>query len=153
MDRALWTAACLFGVLLSATEGTDSNRLRYRRNVVQFGNMIECRMNRQPLDYYGYGCHCGFGGKGAPVDPTDRCCRSHDCCYNRAITAGCNPYSDIYHYTCKHGRITCDAKNDWCERKICECDRRASACFTHAPFNSRFVDFTGPCLGTKPICR
>ncbi|CAM9840436.1 unnamed protein product [Lampetra planeri] len=107
MDRALWTAACLFGVLLSATEGTDSNRLRYRRNVVQFGNMIECRMNRQPLDYYGYGCHCGFGGKGAPVDPTDRCCRSHDCCYNRAITAGCNPYSDIYHYTCKHGRITC----------------------------------------------
>ncbi|XP_075926410.1 uncharacterized protein LOC116946960 isoform X2 [Petromyzon marinus] len=72
MDRALWTAACLFGVLLSATEGTDSNRLRHRRNVVQFGNMIECRMNRQPLDYYGYGCHCGFGGKGAPVDPTDR---------------------------------------------------------------------------------
>ncbi|XP_032818144.1 acidic phospholipase A2 homolog isoform X1 [Petromyzon marinus] len=153
MDRALWTAACLFGVLLSATEGTDSNRLRHRRNVVQFGNMIECRMNRQPLDYYGYGCHCGFGGKGAPVDPTDRCCRSHDCCYNRAITAGCNPYSDIYHYACKHGRITCDAKNDWCERKICECDRRASACFTHASFSSRFVDYTGPCLGTKPICR
>ena len=41
-------------------------------NVVQFGNMIKAVTGRSSLDYLGYGCWCGPGGKGISVDGTDR---------------------------------------------------------------------------------
>ena len=41
-------------------------------NLLQFGNMIQCSTNRSMWDYYDYGCWCGFGGSGRPVDGTDR---------------------------------------------------------------------------------
>lgn len=34
--------------------------------------MIACHVGRNPLEYVGYGCYCGIGGKGVPKDQTDR---------------------------------------------------------------------------------
>ena len=45
---------------------------KVKRNVLQFGAMIYCATGRFPLDYNGYGCYCGLGGSGIPVDQTDR---------------------------------------------------------------------------------
>ena len=43
-----------------------------KRNVAQFGAMITCKVKRNPLDYNGYGCWCGKGGKGEILDEIDR---------------------------------------------------------------------------------
>ena len=44
----------------------------YKRSFVDFGLMITCAVGRSSLDYNGYGCFCGLGGGGTPVDDTDR---------------------------------------------------------------------------------
>ena len=45
---------------------------RVKRDLRQFGRMIKCATKRSPLDYINYGCYCGLGGRGHPVDDTDR---------------------------------------------------------------------------------
>ena len=45
---------------------------RVKRNLIQFAGMINCATGRSSSDYNNYGCYCGWGGKGNPVDDTDR---------------------------------------------------------------------------------
>nr|P84736.1 RecName: Full=Phospholipase A2 trimorphin; Short=svPLA2; AltName: Full=Phosphatidylcholine 2-acylhydrolase [Trimorphodon lambda] len=49
-------------------------------NLYQFSNMIQCTIpGSDPLSDYGnYGCYCGYGGSGTPVDELLRCCQVHD---------------------------------------------------------------------------
>lgn len=42
------------------------------RNLYQFGNMVNCMTNRSGFSYSDYGCWCGMGGKGDPVDEVDK---------------------------------------------------------------------------------
>lgn len=53
------------------------------------------------LKYNDYGCWCGFGGNGKPVDGVDECCKLHDECYGR-IQPKCNPY--LTSYNTKNGK-------------------------------------------------
>ena len=46
--------------------------MRAKRGSLQLGAMIWCEVGRNPFDYNLYGCWCGVGGKGQPVDEIDR---------------------------------------------------------------------------------
>uniref|UniRef100_A0A3B5AZ61 Phospholipase A2 n=1 Tax=Stegastes partitus TaxID=144197 RepID=A0A3B5AZ61_9TELE len=114
------------------------------RALWQFRGMMLCTLpDSWPLlDYADYGCYCGLGGSGTPVDELDSCCQVHDRCYTEALQHDeCwpifdNPYTEIYSYTCDEASktVTC-LNNDPCEKFICECDRKAAMCFAKAEYN------------------
>ncbi|XP_033828099.1 phospholipase A2-like [Periophthalmus magnuspinnatus] len=108
----------------------------------QFGKMIQCAQpGVNPLIFNEYGCWCGFGGKGTPVDELDQCCKVHDKCYEAARKLpGCSaiadlPYVLVYDHTCSNQRVTCSDTNDTCQLAVCECDRVAAHCFAEKPYN------------------
>ena len=45
---------------------------RHRRSIVGFGFLITCNAKKNPFSYNGYGCYCGVGGYGKPVDGLDK---------------------------------------------------------------------------------
>ncbi|NXP35067.1 PA21B Phospholipase, partial [Leiothrix lutea] len=116
------------------------------RAVWLFRKMIKCTLPQSHplLDFNGYGCYCGLGGSGTPVDELDRCCQVHDNCYSQAMELdSCrflldNPYTDSYRFSCSDGEITCSSKNDECATFICNCDRTAANCFAKAPYNPEY---------------
>ncbi|XP_017270068.1 phospholipase A2-like [Kryptolebias marmoratus] len=115
--------------------------------VWQFGNMIKCvQPGANPLAYNNYGCWCGIGGNGTPMDELDECCYTHDKCYeaSRKIP-GCTSLSNlphilVYAYTCFNGEVQCSGTNDVCQAAACECDREAAYCFAQSPYNPEYVD-------------
>lgn len=119
-----------------------------KRSVIQLGEMIQCVIpGSQPLlQYSNYGCYCGPGGSGTPVDELDRCCQVHDQCYGDAKKhPKCrkvidSPYTMIYKYNCDKSskKITCGNNNSECGMFICECDRVAAECFSTAPYNPQY---------------
>ncbi|XP_027517334.1 phospholipase A2 isoform X2 [Corapipo altera] len=113
-----------------------------------FRKLIKCTLpdSHPLLDFNGYGCYCGLGGSGTPVDELDRCCQVHDNCYGQAKELdSCrflldNPYTKSYKYSCSNREITCSSANDECSAFICNCDRTAAMCFASAPYNSEYKD-------------
>nr|AHZ08805.1 phospholipase A2 [Micropechis ikaheca] len=111
-------------------------------NLYQFRNMIICTIpDREPLlAFSNYGCYCGKGGSGTPVDELDRCCQTHDNCYGEAEKLPeckgilSRPYVNTYAYDCTKGKITCNDQKDKCKLFICNCDRTAAMCFAKARY-------------------
>ena len=113
---------------------------RNKRNTVQFGRMISHLSNLGsfiPLEAFemfnGYGCWCGMGGSGKPVDEIDKCCLLHDQCYDKVILDKCKynklPYWVLYDKETLHGQIICTDENETCDYKTCQCDKIAAECF------------------------
>ncbi|XP_020622302.1 basic phospholipase A2 DE-1-like [Orbicella faveolata] len=159
---AFMVGCCLTGLV---KEDQSFPLKRLKRNLWQFGNMISCATGRSRWDYNGYGCWCGRGGSGTPVDGTDRylteasirqvpsfslllgtpsqfytsrCCRTHDECYDRALRRGCNPYWETY---TRSNCTDCASSNNVCEKLVCECDGAAARCFARSNYNSNYKGY------------
>ncbi|KFO70357.1 Phospholipase A2, major isoenzyme, partial [Cuculus canorus] len=125
------------------------------RAVWELRSMIKCTMPESYplLDFADYGCYCGLGGSGTPVDELDRCCQAHDECYSQAEKLeSCtfildNPYTKLYKFSCSDKEITCSSKNKECAMFICNCDRTAAMCFAKAPYNPKHS-----MMDTKKYC-
>ncbi|XP_004690748.1 PREDICTED: phospholipase A2 [Condylura cristata] len=126
------------------------------RSVLQFRKMIKCVIpdSHPALDFADYGCYCGLGGYGTPVDELDTCCQTHDNCYEQSRNVdGCrflldNPYTRSYSYSCSGTEITCNSKNTPCQEFLCNCDRTAAICFSKAPYNKEHHN-----LDLKKYCK
>ncbi|XP_036602864.1 basic phospholipase A2-like [Trichosurus vulpecula] len=124
-------------------------------SLLQFENMIEKVTGKNAVLNYGfYGCYCGLGGKGTPLDGTDRCCLAHDCCYSKVKNLGCKPKTQSYKYTYQDGSIICGS-GDNCQKQICACDRAAAYCMKRnlTTYSKKYRNYPNLlCKGDKPKC-
>uniref|UniRef100_A0A670KH90 Nipsnap homolog 1 n=1 Tax=Podarcis muralis TaxID=64176 RepID=A0A670KH90_PODMU len=67
-----WDENVYYTVYVSFLVAADTASIP--RNLLQFHNMIKCTIpSSDPLkDYADYGCYCGLGGSGTPVDELDK---------------------------------------------------------------------------------
>ncbi|XP_038066125.1 acidic phospholipase A2 PLA-1-like [Patiria miniata] len=129
-------------------------------SIYQFGQLSMCTTGLSLLsferDYNGYGCYCGYGGSGNPLDATDNCCKTHDRCYEQSP---CSPsalwYTILYRYSksgcgTAHASITCERASSYpwyyvgenCAEAICNCDKAAALCFNanRSTYNAHYRD-------------
>ncbi|XP_030819862.1 phospholipase A2, membrane associated-like [Camarhynchus parvulus] len=130
--------------------------LRAGGSVLELERMIRAATGRSALlSYSWYGCFCGIGGSGSPVDATDRCCQAHDCCYRRLREGSCSPLITPYSFTSSDGNATCSTEQSWCQRETCLCDTAVASCFAsslHSYNNSYRFYFKLKCQGSKLQC-
>ncbi|XP_051029614.1 phospholipase A2, membrane associated-like [Phodopus roborovskii] len=130
--------------------------IQVQGSLVEFWQMIWLKTGQRPeIRYAFYGCHCGVGGKGTPIDETDWCCFKHDCCYARLEELGCGTKFLTYDFDYKEGQITCSENQDSCRKQLCQCDKHATICFYwnwHSHRNKYQKYAKNLCRGKTPSC-
>ncbi|KAI3422411.1 hypothetical protein GPALN_012924 [Globodera pallida] len=97
--------------------------------------MTECKLHYTALVYDDYGCWCGIGGSGTPIDGIDLCCKLHDKCYDSAVDQGlCYDtyieYAEPYSWSCEGSELTCPGQQIGCKAALCECDKHVVDCWS-----------------------
>ncbi|XP_013395939.1 uncharacterized protein LOC106163016 [Lingula anatina] len=139
------------GLLVYAFEETPV-RTDIQPSVVEFGLLVLCSTGANPLSYNGYGCYCGLGGSGTPVDETDKCCKIHDDCYTAIQTSGTcalsiSVYVVPYSWDGCNPTVCKPASYYWffgtCRNAVCECDAAAAQCFSdhRETFSQNYVNY------------
>lgn len=134
----------LFTTVLGNILSVPADEFSQGRNVAfGFREMIAKLTGRSAMDYLGYGCHCGLGGKGQPVDAVDRCCQVHDQCYADTSTYLqfwnlCSPHLVGYNWNFNNNAITCTDDKNTCGYKTCMCDKIAVECFARNIYNPQY---------------
>ncbi|XP_039261538.2 basic phospholipase A2 3-like [Styela clava] len=130
----------------SMSKETSNQEIHHikKRNIYQLAHVIQCAQERSSwhvfwalYNYNNYGCWCGSGGKGDPLDESDMCCFEHDNCYirvrNYLATRKLNEmlrFTGVYHYRCLDNEILCDDMELW-KRKLCLCDKMIAECLAN----------------------
>ncbi|XP_078581482.1 uncharacterized protein LOC144864921 isoform X2 [Branchiostoma floridae x Branchiostoma japonicum] len=136
----MWSFLLVFSAVIARPALTqESTDVLEEKNLLQFAKMIWTVTGRNPLDYNNYGCYCGQGGAGTPVDDIDRCCQAHDRCYDTVDY----PKFTTYTFTASRGTVTCLDAVGCNERAVCECDREAVLCLNRYAYAGK-----KPCVQT-----
>ncbi|XP_006815718.2 basic phospholipase A2 RVV-VD-like [Saccoglossus kowalevskii] len=109
--------------------------------------MTTCTTNSSMIgwvdSYKGYGCFCGYGGEGTPIDATDECCEAHDSCYEKTNCRQIYKYIVMYEYDTKNcgtneAEIVCKTADEYrddyiasCKAALCLCDAEIAKCFAN----------------------
>ena len=139
--------ALILGVYITSVVGMteDTEEIRDKRSLFQLKSMLTCTGSSW-LKLYGYGCYCGYGGRGTPVDATDRCCQTHDRCYDRVKRVyKLNGYWTSYRNTCDlcHGvsAYPRSMKNPKGRYELCQCDSAFVSCVRRCKINPSYIRY------------
>uniref|UniRef100_A0A0K0EGK9 Phospholipase A2 n=1 Tax=Strongyloides stercoralis TaxID=6248 RepID=A0A0K0EGK9_STRER len=96
--------------------------------------MAECELGYSAITYNNYGCWCGAGGSGTPIDGIDECCMMHDECYDAAIDRKIcydvpYEYLDDYSWDCNNHVAYCKPNLTGCGKALCNCDKIVVDCW------------------------
>ncbi|KAH9489854.1 hypothetical protein Btru_037304, partial [Bulinus truncatus] len=120
MSRTITNCMVLWFIVIqvSSAEVEVKTLSRDKRNVLQLGNIIKKCTGRNALTYNGYGCYCGFRGRGKPVDAVDS--------LKQQLT-----------------NLSPSLNKSGCLRQACQCDIEFGRCLAGARYNranKEFVD-------------
>ncbi|XP_061465451.1 phospholipase A2 crotoxin basic subunit CBd-like [Rhineura floridana] len=156
MRVALWLA---LAVLFSQECGHSKGSKREKRSVLDLVLTLWCYRHRLQIPLLAlnlYGCYCGTGGSGIPLDAVDQCCFLHDCCYCHArVSLKCHRRVKWQRYKllCKTSETECQSTSV-CGRIACECDKQLAECLMTAKPQRKhsFYNRGDLCKGPKDSC-
>ncbi|XP_022779847.1 phospholipase A2 A2-actitoxin-Cgg2a-like isoform X1 [Stylophora pistillata] len=167
-SRVIWLMSIVLGGAIAAPNFiAESGHLADERSanatkkgIVSFGLMVWRVTNRNPIDFNGYGCWCGIGGKGKPVDDLDRCCLVHDICYHQLMQSNVCPSEKAVYFmpysTKRNHPAKCEPPSHYwfsgeCRFRLCECDAAAAECFKKNRYDEKYREHPqSKCTNDKP---